>query len=77
MRRRSTRRFSRSILVVASLALAALFCAACSPRPYGDHDLEEINDIALQSGMFYAAEIDVDAPGYPWEHELVVEATLS
>ena len=60
------------------LTLSVVFvCAACSPKPYGSHDIGEINDIGRQSGLFYETVIWVEPTDFPPEYSLNINATLS
>ncbi len=57
--------------------LVALTCSACTPKPYGIHDLPEINETAMQSGLFYGATIRVGATGFPFEYQYETAVELS
>ena len=65
-----------STLIVLLLFLP-LACTACSPKPHGSHGLDELNGIAIRSGLFYNVSIEMSDDELPWDQSLDITATLT
>jgi len=70
-------RLSRYAAAVVAAAFLATTCAACTPKPHGTHSLVEVNEAAMQSGIFYDTTIRVGATGFPFEYQYETEVILS
>ncbi len=73
-------RTSKMGLAAASLVatmLAVLSLSSCAPKPYGEHTLEEVNELAEKSGLVYESRISVGATGFPFEYQFETSVTLS